>query len=137
MVTNSLALSTEMKVASASTSSSLLLSLRPFTSTPYILPFLRFATSFKASIMVSHWEPSHLLICRVLLQSYRCPHAPHHHPLILCFLRLFPWWRPTARGPPRRTTYILTNVCEKDGSSSFCLSHHIAAWSRHCAPPHP
>ena len=106
---NALALSTEMNIVKASASSSLLLSARPFASTPSSLHVIKFVTRFKALITLSHspnWCPvsteHHLLThCVTKWQSKqpvrfppvlrRCPHAPHYQPLILFCFRLSPW----------------------------------------------
>ena len=143
-VTNALAFSTEMIVAKASASLSLLLHVRPVTSTPSLLPSIQVRDSFKALIMLSRSpsgapEPKKITCsfavspnCKVrslfgFLQSYGCPHAPHHQPLTLCCLRLclHGWWTLHPKRSSTRDNPQCSQTCGSDGSSSFCFSYHM------------
>ena len=120
MVTNAVALSTEMKVAKASASLCLLLPVRPFTSTPswsccHIYHFvLRKALKTTCSCAVS--QTARLTSSSV--ERWPARSTPPTALFCSCCAFLDDWWTPTTRSLHKEPT-TLTDACDCDGSSSF------------------
>ena len=151
MVTDALALSTAMNDLNASASLCLLLSVRPFTTTPNLLLFIRYLTRFNALIVLSH-SPSgapyaginYLLIYCVANQQ--CEQTIWHSPVIQlaarstnhscfsCFVFSMVGGHTPQECSIGEQLTMLTDTSERDGSSPFFFSYHMPAEIR--ALPH-
>ena len=72
-----------------------------------------------------------------LRHAYGIPQASHHHPLMLFLVFFFfsPWLALAhQRQYSTGNNLQWSHVCERDGSSSFFLTHHVS--QKICASPH-
>ena len=150
-MTNAQALSTEMKgcqgfrksvLTAFSGSSPYCFQWNSSTSAPSFLPLMKFLNSFKALVMLPQ-SPSgapqarkttcsfvvspNCKVCSLFgfLQSHGCARTPHHHSDgSFCALLHGSGHQPQEVFHTEQLT-MLTNVCESDGSSSFCFFYHV------------